>query len=149
MDLHVDGALPPSDLHGLVRELAAGADADGGKEALHVLRIQTGTAVAHLHTDAPRDVRPVDRVAGQRELEPVFPERVVRVAAADERARVAALADVLLPDRLGDVPLRVDGLAAHGEPPARGPAVVAPEADRIRLDGDSRRVVGLPAVQEE
>src|SRR5439155_878238 len=60
-----------------------------------------------------------------------------------------ALLDVLLPDRFGDVPLRVDGLAAHLELAARRPPVVTSEADGIRVHDRRVRVSGAVTIVEE
>src|SRR5207253_7912540 len=51
---------------------------------------------------------------------------------------VAALRDVLAPDRLRDVPGRLHLLRLHPELAARRAPVVAPEADRV--GGDERRL---------
>src|SRR5207253_8052622 len=51
---------------------------------------------------------------------------------------VAALRDVLAPDRLRDVPGRLHLLRLHPELAARRATVVAPEADRV--GGDERRL---------
>src|SRR5581483_1929269 len=132
VDLDVDCAAPPPDLDRLVDELDGRSDRDVGVEPLDVLGIEADAAVRHLHPDAPRDVGAVDTVEAPRQLEAVLPERVLRIAARDEGPIVTALADVLAPDRLGDVPPRVHGLRADPEFPARRAPVVATEADRVR-----------------
>src|SRR5439155_736654 len=60
--LHVDRAAAHADLDRLIEELARGADRHEREQALDVLGVETHAAVAHLHPDPPRDVRPVDAV---------------------------------------------------------------------------------------
>jgi hypothetical protein len=110
----------PADLHRLVDELDAGADGHLREEVRHVLGVELRAAVAHLSADAPRKVRAVDAVEGPVELEAVLAERVVGIAALDERAPVAALAEMLQPDLLGNAPGRVHGLALDVEDAGRG-----------------------------
>src|SRR4029077_20764321 len=108
-----------ADLDRLVDELPGRADRHSREEVLDAFRVETDAAVAHQHPDAPGDVRAVNAVRRQRQLETVLAERIVRRAARDEGPRIAALGDVLLANRLRDVPLWIDGLAVHLEAAAR------------------------------
>src|SRR5262249_7163038 len=129
LDVHPVAA--PADFDRLVDELSRRADRDPREEVLDVLRVQPDAAMAHLHADTPRDVGAMDAVRRQGQLEAILAEGIVRSASGDEGPRVVALDDVLLADRLRDVPLRIDGLADHLEASARGLPVVAAEADGI------------------
>src|SRR5262249_11877931 len=131
---HVDRAAAAAHLHGLVQKHAGRSDGNLGEEPLDVLGIEPHAAVAHLHAHAPGDVGAVNAVHRHAELEAVLAERVVGVAAGDERAVVAAFLDVLDADVFGDVPLRVDRLADDPEGAARRLPVVATEPDRIGVD---------------
>jgi hypothetical protein len=71
---------------------------------LHVFRVELHAAVAAEASDAPRKVRAVEAVERAIELDPVFAERVVRIAALDEAPPVTALAQVLQADLLGNPP---------------------------------------------
>src|SRR5262249_62405438 len=101
------------------------------EQALDVFGIESHAAVTHLHAHPPRDVGTVDAVHRHAELETVLAERVVGIAAGNEGAIVVALADVLLADVVGDVPLRVDRLADDPAVAARRLPVVSPEPDRL------------------
>src|SRR5262249_14992255 len=125
--LDVGGVAAPARLDRLIDELARGPDRHEREEPLDVLRVGTNATVAHLAYHAPRNVRAMDAVHRQRQLDAVLAERVVRVAAGDEGAGVTPVLDVLLADRLRDVPLRVHGLPADTELAARRPPVVASE----------------------
>src|SRR2546422_2584618 len=96
------------------------------------------TTLFRLHADAPRNVRAVDAVDRAAQLEAVVAERVVGRAARDGVPSVAALRDVLAPDRLRDVPGRLHLLRLYPELAAWRAPVVAPEADRV--GGDERRL---------
>ena len=141
--MHLDVGAPAAgpDLDRLVGELDRRPDRHQWEETLDVLGIEPRAAVAHLHAHTPRDVGPVDRVERAAELDAVLAEGIVGRAAADEATRVVALLDVLAADRLGDVPLRIDGLAGDVEPAARGSPVVAPEPDRVGVDRRQLRVL--------
>src|SRR5262249_46932962 len=143
--LYVDGVGAPTHLDGLVDELPGRTDGNLWEQMLDVFRVEPDAAMAHLHPDTPRDVGTVDAVGRQGQLEAVLAERIVRGATGDERPVVAALDDVLLTDRLWDVPLRVDRLADDFEAAARRLPVIAPEPHGVglhhRRPGTARRVV--------
>src|SRR5437773_4737324 len=136
--LDVDRAAALAHLHRLVGALDGRADRYQREEPLDVLGVEADAAVGRLHADAPRNVRAVDAVDRAAQLEAVVAERVVGRAARDGVPSVAALRDVLAPDRLRDVPGRLHLLRLHPELAAWRAPGVAPEADGV--GGDERRL---------
>src|SRR5262249_21599654 len=132
--LHVDLSVAHTHLDRLVDERPLGADRDHREEVLDVLGIEARAAVADQHADAPRNVRAVDAIGLERELEAILAERVVGCTARNAPSRVAELADVILANARRDVPGWIDGLADHREAAFGRPAIVATEPERIGAD---------------
>src|SRR5262245_25553006 len=147
--LHVDLSVSHTNLDRLVDERPLGADRDHREDVLDVLGIEARAAVADQHADAPRNVRAVDAIGLERELEAILAERVVGCTARNAPSRVAELADVILANARRDVPGWIDGLADHREAAFGRPAIVATEPERIGADdGDAGLTRGTLEVEQ-